>query len=233
MCWRVCGGVCVRHTFLCQHNAWSCNVNFMLCWPCCTLSLGRHQTFILQKHIYIPRDTAQPNLLGQIPLPLCHVIALSVCFMSYSSFLAVCPTLLTPTFLLQPAFVESFFVFSFMFIIHSFSHFSERESSVVVEGLKPCCWTIHVKAQTNELMWINDFTAPAALSLASLLNHSKGSSTIQYNYQYSVELHFFFHQLVHRTMMMIASNYSESPKVNRLIDQCVFFNPGIISYLQK
>lgn len=25
--------VCVPHTFLCQHNASSCNVYFMLCWP--------------------------------------------------------------------------------------------------------------------------------------------------------------------------------------------------------
>lgn len=52
--------------------------------PCYTSSLSSHQTFILQKHIYISRDPAQPNLLGRVPLPLCPVITLSVCFMSYS-----------------------------------------------------------------------------------------------------------------------------------------------------
>ncbi len=32
--------------------------------PLCTLSLSSHQTFILQKCIYISRDPAQPNLVG-------------------------------------------------------------------------------------------------------------------------------------------------------------------------
>lgn len=54
--------------------------------PRCASSLSSHQTFILHRRIYISRDPAQPNLLGRVPFPLCPVITLSVCFMSYSVF---------------------------------------------------------------------------------------------------------------------------------------------------
>lgn len=68
-CMCVCLCVCMPHTFL--FNIMPQVVMYISCFvgPRCTSSLSNHQTFILQKHIYISRDPAQPNLAGASTSP--------------------------------------------------------------------------------------------------------------------------------------------------------------------
>lgn len=81
-----CVCVCVPHTFLCQHNASSCNVYFMLCWP--SLHIAPQQPSNIhtaEVHLHI-KGPASRIWSEREPLCLRPVIVPSVCFTSRSGF---------------------------------------------------------------------------------------------------------------------------------------------------
>lgn len=73
----VCKLACAWHTFLPPVVMYiSCFVG-----PPCMWSPGSYQTFILQSHISISREPAQPRGLGRVPVRLRPVIARSICLL--------------------------------------------------------------------------------------------------------------------------------------------------------
>lgn len=128
----MCKLVCAWHTSLPPVVMYiSCFVG-----PPCMWSPGSHQTFILQSHISISRDPAQPHGLGRVPVPLRPVIACSICVVSSSGSL-LRPY---PLFCSNP-FVERLFVFSLMSITFSdYSHENkEPQTFQALNGPKPGC----------------------------------------------------------------------------------------------
>lgn len=103
--------------------------------PHCTSSLSSHQTFIQQKHIYISRDPAQPNLLGEstsLSLSRYHSLRMFHVIVWLFSSLPRLPqsphTHPLPPFCSNPLLLKASFVFPFVFIIHSFSNCSKKEA---------------------------------------------------------------------------------------------------------
>lgn len=99
-------------------------------------SPSSHQTFILQSHISISRDPAQPHGLGRVPVLPRPVIARSICLVSSSGSL-LCPY---PLFCSSP-FVKRLFVFSLMSITFpDYSHENkEPQMFQALNGPKPGC----------------------------------------------------------------------------------------------
>lgn len=95
---------CAPHTFLCQHNAVSCNVYFMLCWPSPRVELQQPSNIhTAEAHLHIKGPRAAKSTWSEylslaVPLSLSpYVSCLSLPFQ-----LSALPPLLplnTPTFL--------------------------------------------------------------------------------------------------------------------------------------
>lgn len=103
-CVWACVRACAPHTFLCQHNAASCNVYFMLCWPSPRVELQQPSNIhAAEAHLHIKGPRAAKSTWSEylslaVPLSLSpYVSCLSLPFQ-----LSALPPLLppnTPTFL--------------------------------------------------------------------------------------------------------------------------------------
>lgn len=85
----VCECVCVPHTFLCQHNASSCDVYFMLCCPSPRVESQQPSNIhTAGVHLHIKRRCSAKSTWTSTSPSLSRYH--SVCFMSCSGFSAVC-----------------------------------------------------------------------------------------------------------------------------------------------
>ena len=87
VCERACVRSCVPHTFLCQHNAASCNVYFMLCWPSPRVELQQPSNIhTAEAHLHIKGPRAAKSTWSEylslaVPLSLSpYVSCLSLPF---------------------------------------------------------------------------------------------------------------------------------------------------------
>lgn len=170
---------------------------------CCTSTLSCHQTFILQKRIYISRDPAQLNLAGASTSPssscyrslrMFHVLARLFSSLPLPhpphththSFTLFCsnPLLLKASlsFFLWPLLILSFIVIKLW-------EKQRTAHAVLLDMQKPCgqICLIYVKVQMNEwmqLQWSPFFAVSVKLSRSAaltllLMEHSFGSSRPQ------------------------------------------------------
>lgn len=143
--------VCVPHTILA--NTMPEVVMYISCFvgPRSTSSLSSHQTFILQKYIYISREPAQPNLLGASTSPslsryhslrMFHVLVWLFSSLPYPSPPSTPPFCSNPLLLKASlSFLSCSLSIPSLIALKKKSQSKERNkwSTVVADRLKPRC----------------------------------------------------------------------------------------------